>query len=96
MPLTPGAETGPAAWAGDGGWGYEIDGAATWDVNAALEGQVRTVEGFRGPLMAGENEHAVLANVPRERIVGGYKISANGQKFARGPLIPNPNYKPGR
>ena len=40
--------------------------------------------------------HAILAGVPRERIVGAYPISANGDKFARGPLFPNPNYKLGR
>lgn len=96
MPMTPDAETGAAAWAGEGGWVYEIDSAATWDVNASLEGRVRSFGRFRGNLVPGENEHAMLAGVPRERIVGAYPISANGNKFARGPLVPNPNYTPGR
>lgn len=96
MPITPGAETGPAAWAGNGGWVYEIDGTASWDVNASLQGRIKTADGFRGALMPGENEHAMLAGVPRERIVGAYQISADGTKYARGPLVPNPNYISGR
>jgi uncharacterized protein DUF4157 len=58
-------------WYGEGGYVYEIRGVPTWDVNKALEGQVK-VAGMpghhRGNLMHGEGEYAIPAHVPPEKI----------------------------
>jgi hypothetical protein len=86
---------GAAAWAGDGGWVYRLDGTPSWDVNAQLEGRVPKPDGTHGgnPL-PGEHEQAVLANIPPERIVGAMKIIERNGKLVPGPMTPNPNYKP--
>jgi hypothetical protein len=44
--------------------------------------------------MRGEHEQAVLANIPRERIIGTFKISEKNGRLRPGPLIQNPHYKP--
>jgi hypothetical protein len=62
-------EGGAAYWAGEGGYVYEIRGVPTWNVNKNLEGRVPTGGGrFRGNLMHGENEYAIPARVPPEKI----------------------------
>jgi hypothetical protein len=74
-------EGGAAYWAGEGGYVYEIRGVPTWDVNQALEGQVPTPGGYRGNIMYGENELAIPARVPAEKIVrwGVVKSAAGGR-----------------
>lgn len=85
---------GPIAWAEDGGWVYKIDGTPSWDLNAELQGRVSRPDGtFTGNPMPGEHEQAVLANIPRERIVGAMRVSEVDGKLSYGPMIPNPNYR---
>ena len=93
MPITPHAEAGAAKWAGEGGWVYEIDGSATWDVNASLQGRINNGLEFRGNLMLGEQEHAIFAGVPRARIVGAHSVLSNGRGLQIGPLVANPHYR---
>lgn len=55
---------------------YKIDGTPSWDLNAELQGRVPKLDGtFGGNPMPGEHENAVLANIPRERIVGASRIA---------------------
>lgn len=91
--LTPEGQ-GAGAWAGEGGWVYRIDRVPSWNVNQLLEGRIRTPGGFRGNLMAGEGESAILANVPKERIVEAYPIILRGGVLRPGEPIKNPNYIP--
>ena len=89
------ANSGAMAWADDGGWVYKIDGTPSWDMNAELEGRVPLPDGrFGGNPMPGEHEHAILAGVPKERIVGAYPIGQSRGRLAAGPMVPNPNYVP--
>lgn len=87
---------GAAAWAGDGGWVYDVRGVPTWDVNSLLDGRVPSaLGGFTGNLMYGENEHAIPARVPPEnikryaRVVEDYMGRPRVQEW-----IDNPNFKP--
>jgi len=84
---------GAAAWAGEGGWVYEIRGVPTWDVNTLLEGRVRTPGGFRGNLMYGENELAIPARVPPEHIkrYGRVEEDSSGHLRVR-TWVDNPGY----
>lgn len=87
--------SGAGAWAGEGGWVYEIDGTPTWDVNAALDHRVQMPDGsFKSNPMGGEQEHAALANIPPERIVRAYQVVEINGKLEKGPPLENPNYKP--
>ena len=92
--FAPGNEAGAGFWAGDGGWVYQLDGTASWDVNASLEGRVPKPGGFEGNPMRGENEQAILAGVPRERIAGAIQIVEVNGRLVPKPIIPNPHYKP--
>jgi hypothetical protein len=64
-------------------------------MNAKLEGRVPRGDGqFGGNRMSGESEQAMLAAVPKERIVGAYKVLPKGDGVKLGPFTPNPNYRP--
>ena len=86
---------GAAYWAGAGGWVYEVRGVPSWDVNVLLEGRVARPTGYRGNLMCGEQEIAIPARVPAERIkaYGQVEADAFGRLFVR-RWIPNPAYRP--
>lgn len=86
---------GAAYWAGEGGWVYEIRGVPSWDVNVQLEGRVRTPIGtYRGNLMHGEQEIAVPAQVPSQRIKAYGRVVADGAgRLAVRDWIPNPAYR---
>jgi hypothetical protein len=86
---------GAGEWAQDGGWVYKIDGTPSWDMNAQLEGRVPLPDGtFGGNPMPGENEGAILAGVPRERIVGAIPINELDGGLVQGPMVSNPHYVP--
>lgn len=87
---------GAAYWAGKGGWVYEIRGVPSWNVNRQLEGRVKTIQGmYRGNLMHGENEIAIPARVPSERIkaYGQVEEDSSGRLFVK-TWIQNPDYRP--
>lgn len=90
----PVTENGAAYWAGKGGWVYDIRGVAGWDINELLEGRVKTPGGYRGNLMSGEQETAILARVPPEKIkaYGVVEEDSRGRLLVR-TWIPNPGYK---
>jgi hypothetical protein len=50
---------GAAYWADEGGIVIELKNVPGYDVNAALEGRVRTVRGYEGNPKFGEQEIAV-------------------------------------
>jgi hypothetical protein len=80
----PDAPSGAAYWAGEGGWVYEIRNVPTWDVNALLEGRVKTPEGFRGNLMVGEGESAIPARVTPDKIVRyGQVVESRGRLYVK-------------
>jgi hypothetical protein len=85
-------------WADAGGVVFEIRGVPTWDVNRALDGRVQRPDGtFRGNLMGGEQEYAILSEVPANRIVraGIVTESRNGIPIVRpSDWIQNPRYVP--
>ena len=86
---------GAGQWAGENGWVYKIDGTPSWDLNAQLDGRVPRPDGsFAGNPMYGEHEQAVLANIPRERIVGAIRIVERNGRLIPQPMIANPHYKP--
>ena len=87
---------GAAAWAGDGGWVYDVRGVPTWDVNASLDGRVpRPFGGYTGNLMVGENELAIPAEVPPEKIKRYGKVLEDHRGHLRvQEWIDNPNFKP--
>jgi hypothetical protein len=92
--ISPEGRTGAAAWATEEGWVYKIDGTPSWDLNAELQGRVPKPDGtFGNNPMPGEHEQAVLANIPRERIIGAMKISERGHRLVYGEMIANPNYR---
>ncbi len=94
--VSPDGQAGAGAWAEEGGWVYKIDGTPSWDLNAELEGRVPQSDGsFGGNRMHGEHEHSVLANIPKERIIGAFKMTVDANGTLRpGPMISNPNYVP--
>ncbi|MEO8453501.1 MAG: hypothetical protein ABI647_27200, partial [Gemmatimonadota bacterium] len=95
-PMTQNGEAGAGQWAGENGWVYKIDGTPSWDLNAELQGRVPKPDGTYGdnPL-PGEHEQAVLAGIPKERIVGAYKMMVNRRgQLVPGEFTPNPNYRP--
>lgn len=95
FPISPDGDAGAGAWAGDGGWVYKIDGTPSWDVNAELQGRVSRPDGtYGGNPVSGEQEQAVLANIPRERIVGAMQMHERNGRLVPGPLKPNPHYRP--
>jgi hypothetical protein len=95
--FTPDKEGGAGAWAGEKGWVYVIDDVPSWDVNVLLEGRVPTVAGFRGNPVSGEGEQAILANVPRTRIIEAIEIVRDARGNLRlGQRVKNPSYEPGR
>ncbi|MEO8704203.1 MAG: hypothetical protein ABI867_29390 [Kofleriaceae bacterium] len=94
----PGGTTGGGAgsWADAGGWVYEIDGTPSFDVNANLYGRVKQPDGSYAitNVMGAEHEHAILANVPRERIRGAYPILRDAAaRLTKGSFVPNPHYR---
>lgn len=91
----PVSGNGAAYWAGEGGWVYEIRGVPTWDVNSDLEGRVQTAAGFRGNLMFGENERAIPARVPPERIARYGKVVEDSMGNLRvREWVANPGFRP--
>lgn len=96
VPSDPVRETGPAYWADEGGWVYEVRDVPTWDVNKNLEGRV-PVEGggFRGNLMHGENERVVPREIPADKIYryGVVVTDSKGRLYVREWIL-NPNFKP--
>lgn len=90
----PVSGNGAAYWAGCGGWVYEIRGVPSWEVNATLEGRIPTPTGFRGNLMTAEQEIAIPAAVPPERIkaYGLVEEDGSGRLFVR-RWIANPGYR---
>ena len=92
--VSPDGDAGAGLWAGEDGWVYKIDGTPSFDVNAKLEGRVPKPDGsFGNNPLPGEHEQAVLANIPRERIVGAYKMIERNGRLVPGPFEANPNYK---
>lgn len=91
----PVSGNGAAAWAGKGGWVYEVRGVPGWDVNALLDGRVQKVGGgFRGNLMYGEQELAIPAAVPRERIKRAGRVMEDAQGRLRvTEWVENPHYQ---
>jgi hypothetical protein len=83
QPTDPIGGQGAAAWAGEGGYVYEIRRIPTWGVNRALEGRVKTPEGFGGNIMHGENEYVIPARVPASSIVrcGLVKMDKMGRLY---------------
>ena len=75
----PTSGQGAAAWAGEGGWVFQIAKVPTWDVNALLAGRVERPVGFRGNLMHGECEMAIPAKVKPEQIKAYGKVVADQQ-----------------
>ena len=96
LPVSPNGDSGAALWAGEGGWVFQLRGVASWDVNKHLEGGMRR-SGLRiSNPVRGEQEHAVLAHVPAERILRYGRVSAHP---ATGRLVvkewhDNPHYRP--
>ena len=91
-----GLQQGAGAWAGEGGWVFEIDSTPSWELRSLLEGRVPRPDGsYGGVLMRGEVEHAMLAQVPSERIVAIHKMGLhpNGS-LIRTRTLWNPNYRP--
>jgi hypothetical protein len=77
-------EVGACAWAGVGHVVLMISGVPAWDVNPLLEGRIRTADGrFRGNKVHGEQEYAVDARVPLNRIIA-YGIV---KETAMGPVV---------
>lgn len=96
VPSDPASGNGAAYWAGKGGWVYEIRGVPSWDVNSQLVGRVKGAGGaYRGNLMSGENEIAVPAEVPPQRIKAYGKVEQgrSGRLFVK-TWIENPAYEP--
>jgi hypothetical protein len=71
---------GAAYWADEGGIVIELKNVPGYDVNAALEGRVRTVRGYEGNPKFGEQEIAVPGPIKPEQItrVGVVTKRANG------------------
>lgn len=95
VPSDPLSGNGAAYWAGAGGWVYEIRDVPSWNVNRQLEGRVKTIAGgYRGNLMHGENEIAIPAGVPPERIkaYGQVVEDSHGRLFVR-DWIQNPGFR---
>ena len=93
---SPDGESGAAVWAGEGGVVFQIEGVPTWEVNLALQGRVQRPDGsYRGNLMHGEHEHAVLSQVPANRIsrAGIVTVTSRGIPIVR-TWIDNPAFVP--
>jgi hypothetical protein len=90
----PVSRNGAAYWADVDGWVYEIRGVAGWNVNALLEGRVPVPGGYRGNLMRGEQETAIVGQVPPERIkaYGRVEEDGSGRLYVR-RWIANPAYQ---
>lgn len=70
FPKAPGFEAGAAYWAGEDGWVYHINDWPGYDINQVLEGRIPDGKGgYRGPFHIGEQEVAVPARVPKNKIV---------------------------
>jgi hypothetical protein len=81
-PVSQAQNAGAAYWAGEGGLVVEFTNVRGYDVNQALDGRVRTVQGFGGSRYAGEQEIAVPGAIPPENIgrVGVVVTLPTGQK----------------
>jgi hypothetical protein len=91
------ANQGAVYWGDVGDWVYEIRGVPTWDLEQALQGQIRLPDGSHGGklLTVSELEGAIPSRVPGANIVRGGQIGVlqSGRKYVP-HWIPNPNYKP--
>jgi hypothetical protein len=54
----------------------------TWDVNAVVEGRVKSGDKFSGNPMYGEAEKAMLAGIPTSRIRGAYPVTERGELYS--------------
>jgi hypothetical protein len=92
----PDGESGPCYFADEGGFVYEIDGVAGWDVNSLLAGRIhRGVAGYSENPFSSETEIAILGHVPASRVKGAYAIrSYRGLRLIPGTYIKNPSYEP--
>jgi hypothetical protein len=90
----PVSGNGAAYWARLGGWVFEIRGVPTWNVNKQLGGRVKRGTKFGGNLMCGEQEFAIVSEVPPERIkrYGQVVEDRMGRLLVR-DWIPNPLFK---
>lgn len=59
QPLSPNKDAGAVHWAGEGGLVIELKNVPGYDVNAALEGQIKTITGYKNNPNLGEQEIAV-------------------------------------
>jgi hypothetical protein len=94
MVADPVTQSGAAYWAGEGGWVYEIRHVPTWDVNLLLAGRVKRNGKYIGNHWIGENEQAVSAYIPPQKIAryGRVVMSASGILYVR-TWIPNPAFE---
>jgi hypothetical protein len=68
QPMTQNKDAGAVHWAGEGGLVIELKNVRGYDVNAALEGQVKTIAGYKNNPNMGELEIAVPGAIAPENI----------------------------
>jgi hypothetical protein len=91
----PVSQNGAAYWAGTGGWVYKIRHIPGWDINASLFGRIAKPGGFRSNLMTAEQEIAIPARVPPQRIEAYGRVVEDGQgRLSVREWIPNPAFVP--
>jgi len=92
----PDGESGPCYFADEGGFVYEIDGVAGWDVNSLLAGRIHNgIQGYGGNPFTSEVEIAILGHVPASRIKGAFAVRKyRGLRLIPGTYTKNPNYEP--
>lgn len=93
---SPDGESGPCYFADEGGFVYEVDCVAGWDVNGLLAGRIhKGVAGYGGNPFTSEVETAILGHVPPSHIKGAYPIkSYRGTRLIPGTYTKNPSYEP--
>jgi hypothetical protein len=84
-------QSGAAQFAGEGGVVVRLDRVGGWNVNALLEGRVKTVGEFKGNRASGESETAIVAAQPPSAVtaLGVVTTSARGNPFVRNWLKVN-------
>jgi hypothetical protein len=82
QPLSPNKDSGAVLWAGEGGLVIQFKNVPGYDVNAALEGQIKTVMGYKNNPNVGEQEIAVPGAVAPGNIakVGVVRTSKDGEQ----------------
>jgi hypothetical protein len=80
VPLSAILDSGAALW---GRWVYQITDYPGYDINSLLQGRIPTPGGFRGPLMRGEQEIAIPAEVPLVNIA----LAGEVIQGSRGPKV---------